>query len=585
MSPKAISALLIGLVIITAGIIFSQQQVDPDSPISADAIFVNGNVITINPKLARAEVVAIKQGKIVAVGDQSILQTYKGPETSIIDLQGQTLLPGFIEPHTHPVASAILADLVDLSGFTNPTPETLFDTLQKAVNAASPGEWVLAFGLDALLTEGLIPPTKKQLDKIAPNNPIFILSQVMHTAYVNSLALKKSNLTAADPDPVGGHFERDADGELTGIVHEAAIAAIKHKGNPGWIDKIMQALSAREALIDEYQNYADAGYTTIGVPGPVPMFEGYLQLLEHVASRSKSPLRSFVYPMEGEIEKTDYYPGYKNGLYTVIGVKIYLDGSPWTGAMATAEPYLENDFTTNILKMKPDNRGILKQSPEQMRQKVDKYHNAGWQIAVHAHGERSHDLALDTFEEVISKSGPQDRRHRLEHLGLVTYGSLARAAKLGITPSFFIDHIYYFGPAIRDRLLGAERAERFMPLAWANELHERVSIHTDNPATPLKPMRALRTAVTRIPRFSDQPLNTSQLMSIDNALEAITIDAAWQMHAEDQIGSIEVGKQADFTVLSADPYKVAPAQWNSIKPTATWLGGKQTSGTVAPYLD
>ena len=573
------SALLIGIVFLGAALytIVTYKRGNFEGQAWADTIFVNGDVITINPKQPLAQAVAIKGDRILAVGSAQALALLVGPNTQRIDLQGAALLPGFIEPHTHPVASAMLADWVDVSGFTNPTPEALFKRLEDAVAEAAPGEWVMAFGLDTILTQGLIPPNRHKLDSIAPNNPLFILSQVMHTAYVNTQALEVSNLSLNSPDPAGGHFERDASGEATGILHEDALKAISISGDIGLLGRVMQALDARQAFIRQYDRYAQAGYTTIGIPGPIALFPGYLQLLEHVASRSDSPIRSFVYPMAGEIEKTDYYPGYRNGRYEVLGVKIYLDGSPWTGGMATAEPYLQNDFSRDIIKMPENNRGLLKHSREAFRQLVDKYHNDGWQVAVHAHGERAHDLALDTIEKVQRVSPVNNRRHRLEHLGLITRENLVRAAKLGITPSFFIDHIYYFGAVIKNRLLGEERAERFMPLAWANEVHDRVSIHTDNPATPLDPMRALRTAVTRIPRFAQQPINTAQQMSVINALEAITIDAAWQLHAEDELGSIEVGKQADFTLLSTNPLEVNPVQWNTIKPLATWIAGQRVA--------
>lgn len=575
-SPISLGLTACGL-IITACIIYSQLPLNSNQSQYAEMLFINGDIVTINPEQPTAEAVAVSQGKIIAVGSQTELAVFLGPDTDTIDLKQQTLLPGFIEPHTHPVASALLSELLDLSGFTNPTPEAVFARLQEAADNTEPGEWIVAFGLDPLLTKGLIPPDRHKLDTIAPNNPVFILSQVMHTAYVNSLALQRSEVSLNTPDPDGGHFERDAQGQLSGIVHEAAISAVKPSTDVGFVKKIQQALAARTALIGQYQDYANAGYTTIGIPGPVAMFDGYLKLLEHVASSNSSPLRSYVYPMADEIEKTDYYPGYTNGLFNVIGVKIYLDGSPWTGAMASKEPYLSNNFTDNILKIKKGSRGILKQSPEKLLQQVEKFHNAGWQIAVHTHGERAHDLILDTLAKVQQSSTVSGRRHRLEHLGLITKNNLERAAKLGVTPSFFIDHIYYFGDAIETKLLGLERAQRFMPLAWAAQYHERVSIHTDNPATPLGPMRALRTAVTRRPMHSDKALNVNQQMTVDNALEAITIDAAWQMHAEDKIGSIEVGKQADFTLLSANPHKVDPIDWAAIKPMATWVAGEQTS--------
>lgn len=546
----------------------------------ADTVYLNGQVLTINPAQPSASAVAVKDGRIMAVGTNVDMQPLITADTHVISLQGKALLPGFIEPHTHPLASAILSELVDVSGFTNPQPEDVYNRLRQAVAQTEEGEWILAFGLDPLLSEGIELPDREILDKIAPKNPVFILSQIMHTAYVNSLALELSSINDDVTDPVGGHFERDEAGKLTGIVHESAIGLVKYRSEGGWLSKIQEALKVRSDLIGQYQRYADAGYTTIGVPGPVPMFDGYLAMLEHVGSRQASPIRSFVYPMADEMEKTDYQPGYMNGKYSVIGVKIYLDGSPWTGAMATAQPYLVNEFTQNVIKMKKDNRGILKESPESLLAKVEQAHQQGWQVAIHTHGERAHDMALDTIDSVQQKLGKKNLRHRLEHLGLITEQSLIRAKSLDVTPSFFIDHVYYFGNAVRDKLLGEERAERFMPLAWASKYHDRVTIHTDNPATPLGAMRALRTAVTRIPRFEQQALNTQQKMTVQNALESITIDAAWQMHAEDEIGSIEVGKRADFTLLSTNPLQLSPESWLTIKPLATWVDGEQVSGEV-----
>lgn len=566
------------LLIIAVTVSFPQLKSRVWPFLGADTVFVGAQVITVNQSQARATAVAVKDGRIVAVGNKADINPFITEQTKVIPLKGKALLPGFIEPHTHPIAAAILGQLVDVSGFTNPTPEDVYQRLRQAVEDADDGEWILAFGLDPLLTEGLIPPDRYTLDKIAPKNPVFILSQIMHTAYVNSMALDLSSLTDDTADPSGGHFERDASGKITGIVHESAIGLVRHRQQGGWITKIKEALKVRSDLMAQYQNYADAGYTTIGVPGPVPMFEGYLDMLEHVASRSDSPIRSFVYPMADEMSKTDYQPGYSNGKYSVIGVKIYLDGSPWTGAMATAEPYLENSFTQDVIKMKKGNLGILKESPESLYSKIQNAHRQGWQLAIHTHGERAHDLALDTIENVQREQGKKKLRHRLEHLGLITEQSLIRARSLDVTPSFFIDHVYYFGNAIRDKLLGSERAKRFMPLAWANKYHERVTIHTDNPATPLGAMRALRAAVTRIPRFESESFNSQQKMTIQNALEAITIDAAWQMHADHDIGSIEVGKRADFTLLSANPFEIEAEKWLSIKPLATWVDGKQVSG-------
>ena len=542
---------------------------------NAHVVFTGDSIITMSESSASASHVAIHGDTIIAVGDQESVAQHVRWFTRFVELGDQTLMPGLIEPHTHPVLAAVFSEWLDVSGFTYTKSADIYAALRDAVQTKEKGEWLFAFGLDPVLTPDLKAPNRDILDEIAPHNPIVIVSQVIHTAWVNSAVLELAGIDDDVVDPVGGHFERDQAGRLTGVAHEEAMKMILVPAESGWLQKLKLALNTRTSFIRQYNDYAKAGITSIGVLGPAPMFEGYLGFLEHIATRRNTPIRTFVMPLAGELEKSNYPLNYSNGKYHVLGVKLHLDGSPWTGGMATAEPYLMNEFTQGKLNMSEGNRGVLKYSPGEYIEKVVNYHRDGWQVAVHAHGERAHRLALDAFEAAQQAYPRADTRHRMEHLGLFDSTNIDRAAMLGVTPSFFIDHIYYFGPVIRDHLLGAERAERFMALRTATERMERVTLHMDSPATPIDPWRMLKTATTRIPRSSDQPLNTKEIMSVRDALEAVTIDAAWQLKAEDRLGSIEVGKQADLVILNKSPLTTSTKNWDSIQAQATWLAGKK----------
>ncbi len=543
-------------------------------PRSAHFVLSGGDIITMDKERPSASHVAVHGERILAVGDRQDVMPHQRWFTRQIDLNGQTLLPGMIEPHSHPIAAAVLSQWLDVSGFTYPKSEDVYEALIKEVAATPKGQAIFAFGLDAILTPDLVLPNRDLLDEIAPDNPVLILSQIMHTAWFNTAAMRAAGVDDTVQDPKGGHFERFDDGRLNGVVHEEAMKLLLVNSEANWWDKIQQALSVRQAFIDQYGDYSKAGLTSITALGAVPMFDGYFGFLEHIATRRGAPVRTFMAPLSTEVDKTHYTPDYRNGKFRVAGVKFHLDGSPWTGGMATAEPYLENEFTLDTLKMPRDNLGILKYSDDEFIAQFAEYHDQGWQIAVHSHGERAHSLVLDAIERAQARNPRSDARHRMEHLGLFTREDMQRANRLGVTPSFFVDHIYYFGPTIRDRLLGAERADRFMPLAWANQEFEQVSLHMDTPATPIEPWRMLKTATTRIPRFANTPLNTAQLMTRQNALEALTIDAAYQLHADHEIGSIEVGKYADFTLLNKNPLSTPAQAWDQIRSTGTWLAGQ-----------
>ena len=211
--------------------------------------------------------------------------------------------------------------------------------------------------------------------------------------------------------------------------------------------------------------------------------------------------------------------------------------------------------------------------PAEIRDLLLRLHRDGWQVLTHVQGDRGSREILDLYEQVLTTHERADHRWRLEHCALISRSDLERAARLGVTPSFHVNHLYYYGPELRDSILGEERAERLMPVGTAVAAGHRVSLHADSPMYPPEPFRLMRTAVTRRTRLGES-IAPAERISVNQALRAVTIDAAWQLFRERDVGSIEAGKLADFTLVDRSPLDVDPAELDEIRVSATWLGGR-----------
>jgi predicted amidohydrolase YtcJ len=426
------------------------------------------------------------------------------------------------------------------------------------------------------MVEDLDNPTLAELDAIAPDVPLLVLTQMMHHAFINSAGYRAAGITRETPDPPGGGaFLRDESGALNGVVYEVSalerVLAVMPRPPEGAVELIFNLQLAK---------YAEAGYTAIGVLGPVETAGYPLDFMSELVSRENAPVRAFVYASPDQVERSRWAPGHGGDRFQLKGVKLYLDGSPYTGGAAFAEPYRNTELTLERMGLDRDHRGELNYERDELIAVIARYHRAGHQLAVHVQGELAVEQALDAFEAVLAEYPRADHRHRLEHNAAITRGQLERAARAGLTTSFFIDHIYFYGHGLPE-IVGGERAARFMPIASALRAGHRVSIHTDNPATPIGPFRAMRTAVTRKTRATGEVLGPGERISIDDALRAVTLDAAWQMFEERERGSIEVGKAADFALLSANPRKVDPERLAEIEVRGTWIEGVAVD--TSPY--
>ncbi len=560
MIKKILKGTALILVLVSLVFIFWLQ---PERASNA-VIFHGGDIVSLDTENPNPEAVYSKDGVIVALGALDALLAQAG-DAELIDLQGATMLPGLIEPHSHALASALLGAVVDVSGFKFDNRAAIMKTLEVAAQEAGGDDWVLAFGWDPVMVDDLEPPTLAELDAISPDKPLLILTQMMHEAYVNSAALKAAGIGPDTLNPEHGTFRRDADGTLTGVIHEVGAIGYIMAATP------QAPASAIELILSlQLSKYARAGYTTVGVLGITPRKDDSMAMLKRVASKATAPVRVRAF----EMATTGAVPELGgNERFQELGIKFWMDGSPYAGGAAFAEPYENSALITERLGLPKDHLAPVNYSAEEFNADVARYHAMGLQIAVHVQGERAVDRALDAFEKALAYSPRADHRHRLEHAALITKEQLTRAKALGITVSFFIDHIYFYGDKLPD-IVGSERLERYMPMRDALGAGLKVSFHGDHPATPIGPLRSFRTAVTRLTQKGNIAAGPKQAISRLEALKAMTIDAAWQLRMEHIAGSITAGKRADFTILAANPLKVDAVDIMDIEVIKTWIDGQ-----------
>ena len=521
-------------------------------------MIAGGPILALDAVGSRPASIAIRDGRIVAVGSTEEVATHVGPGTEMLDLDGRALLPGLVDPHMH-AAFVQMADWVDLSPMTTPTTDDVLRTLRNA-DTASTG-WVLAKQFDPSITEGHPKLDLATLDRLSPDRPMLVLEGNGHIAYVNSAAMRAVGVDRKTADPPTARFGRDADGELTGRIEEAAAIGAFGMGLP--------VLTSDELLgrhRDLLWHAASRGVTMLHDCG-VGMLSGAreLDVLTAVID-AQSPVRyrgmlvSNLYDTWVEMGLT---PGFGNDLLRIGGIKAWSDGSNQAGTGFQREPYLGST-----------NRGALNYSPEELVEVVGRAHRDGWQVGVHANGDAAIDVTIDAFEAAVAGAPRADHRHRIEHCSVLHADQIERMAALGLSPSFLIGHVRWWGRAFQDRLLGSERANDYDPCASALAAGLRISLHSDWNVTPLEPLRYVEDAVTRIMAEGGGVLNVDECIPVDAALRAVTIDAAWQCRADDITGSIEVGKFADLVLLEDDPTAIDPTSIASIEVSETRLAGE-----------
>ncbi|MEZ0367181.1 amidohydrolase [Mycobacterium sp. pUA109] len=540
----------------------------------ADVIFTGGAVVTVAPGAPEAEALAVTGGRISAVGSHSEVMGLRRSGTKVVDLRGLAVLPAFVEPHGHPFAMgmALAPPAIDVRPFTVATGAQVLQKLAAATKAAPKDTPILMNGVDVLLQPDLQLPTRTQLDILAPDNPVIVIANSGHAAYANTATFALAGVTKDTPNPTGAEFVHGSDGELTGEVREAA-ALLRLAAPLFQLAGADLPTNVRWA----YHQLARAGIATCSDHS----YQAAAQsaLMAQLAREPECALRIRAYEMGTPALARDpaNIAGQRPGadeLFAKIGMKLWADGSPWQGNIFTTFPYLTTEATARM-GLGPHHHGAMNYTPEQVSALAAAFVDQGWQLACHVHGDAAIDIVLDAFEHT---GAPPDLRLRLEHVGAMRPDQFARAAQLGVTPSLFIAHVYYWGDVLIDELFGPDHGAHWMSARSAVDAGLRISFHNDGTVTPPDPIGNIATAVTRTAKGSGRVLAPEERLDIDTAIRAQTLDAAWQLHLDTEIGSLETGKYADLVVLSASPRSTPPDQLRELAVEATFLMGRQTYG-------
>jgi predicted amidohydrolase YtcJ len=527
-------------------------------------LVIRGTVLTVDDSQPTAQALAVSDGRIVAVGSRSDIESWIGPATETLDIDG-AVMPGLVEAHGHPLMEAIvLSDrMVDIRPVTLRDADAVVDAIRREV-ATRGADGAYLIGWDPLLQPGLPEPTLAWLDGEAPDSPLVIVHNSGHKAYFNTAAAHKAGLTRDTVDPKGAKYGRDANGDLDGTAEEsgAVFSVVAGAIEPSAYPAMLRAECAR---------LNKAGLTTCSEMAFSPVFRPVLEQM-----RDELTVRFRVYEISNAEMTTDQTPVNGDDMVRQVGIKIWWDGSPWVGNIDLSFPYLDTDATRTI-GVTPGSCGHANYTREQLTEIMDAYFPKGWPMSCHVQGDAGVDTVLDVYEEALRKHPRPDHRLRLEHVGAIRDEQLQRAHDLGATCSLFVDQIHYWGDVIVDGLFGSEHGTRWMPCGSAVKTGMRISLHNDPPVTPEEPLRNISVAVTRTAP-SGRVLGPEERLTVDQAIRAQTIDAAWQLFADDVIGSLEVGKFADMVVVSADPRTVPPEEIAELDVQATFLAGRQVYG-------
>ena len=528
-----------------------------------DLALLNGKIVTVNEGNEVAEAVAVKDGKIVAVGRTNEIRELTGTDTRIIDLQGKTATPGFVESHCHPsMAGPRLIFEVGAGGAE--TVDEITDRIRQKARELPEGKWLRAWGYDDRRLRDRRHPTRWDLDKATSEHPVFLARLDGHMGVVNSKALGLAQITKDTPDPEGGKIDRDPEtGEPTGLLRETAQALAKNIIPPYTIEE------TKEGLIAACNQLASWGITSFGDAAVV---HDSMVAYQELAAEGRLSLRVGMMmvglpmlefpPYLTELKALGIKAGFGNDRLRILGTKFMIDGSMSGCTAALYEPYSNE----------PTEYGIIVQSQEELARGIVEAHKAGLRPLTHAIGDKAIDIVLDAIEEALSERPEADHRIRIEHCSLPTDKAVERMKRLGVIPSSSVGFIYELGPAHLSGI-GQERAKRYFPHKTYLEKGMISVGNSDWFVTSADIAQQLYGVVTR-KGYSGDLIGPEQAIPVMDALRLYTINAAYASFEEKIKGSIEPGKLADMVVLDRDILTIPEEEIKDMRVETTIVGGE-----------
>jgi len=540
--------------------------------VRADAIiFHGGSIRTMDDARPTAEAVAVRGDVIIAVGTLEQVEAVAGRGARRVDLQGRTLLPGFFDPHGHVAMVGLQARYANLlpapDGQGNDIPglqRITRDWMTRHETLVRDTGLVIGFGYDDSQLNERRHPTRDDLDAVSDAIPILFMHQSGHLGVANTAALEAARINAETSDPDGGVFRRrDGSREPNGVMEETALFAVM-----GVLFSRLDAEANRQMIVEGARFYARFGYTTAQ---DGRSSTETCRMIGGLAQAGALPIDILSFPdilTSTEVMATSLYRRNYEGRYRVGGVKLTLDGSPQAKTAWLSQPYF----------IPPEGqpaswRGYPAVGEQQALDAVDLAFRNEWQIEVHANGDAAVDLLIAAVREAGRRHGVKDRRPVLIHGQTTRLDQLDDLKALGIVPSFFPMHTFYWGDWHRDSVLGPRRAEMISPCGSAWRRGMRFTSHHDAPVANPDALRVLSATVTRRTRSGDI-LGPDERVPVEIALKAMTLWAAWQHYEDDRKGSLEAGKLADLVLLDQDPATIDPDRLAGIKVSEVYKEGR-----------
>lgn len=527
--------------------------------VAADLILLNGQVLTMDDKATSAEAIVIKDDRICYVGNNLGAKQKRGLKTRTIDLQGHAVLPGFIDAHNHLAISAVDSVAVDCSPEKVHSIPEIIQKITRTAQRNPDTPWLRGVNYDDARLIEKRHPTRWDIDQVVPNRPVLLVHRGYHIAVINSAGMRILGITEETTPPIGGSYGRDSQsGKLNGILYENAWFDLW--GNPNSPLNI-----DNEAFIQGVKKvcdqYVQAGITSINDAWvSSSSFRGFQEAMR----RGLLPIRVNLHIINthlDQLENVGLLRGFGNSQLKIMAVKLLLDGSVSGLTAALYEPYIGTTDT-----------GILLMKNEEITKLIERIHRLGFQVSVHANGDKAIDTVLDIFEGVLQTFPRLDHRHRIEHCSLLSPERIQRIKALNLIPIIFAAYPYYHGDKILPAF-GVERVQWMMACRSLIDAGVIIAGHSDYPASPYNPLLAIHSLVNRRTERG-LPFSLNQVITVYEALRMYTIDAAYASFDEEIKGSIEPGKFADLTILQENPLTVAKDHIKNIQVVMTIVNGK-----------
>jgi hypothetical protein len=504
---------------------------------NAATIFINGSIITIDEDDRICDAVAVAGNKIVFVGSSSEALKHRSAHTDVIDLKGRTLIPGFIDAHCHAATYGVAQLHLPCSPRDVSSIDDLLKSISRRASTTPPGEWILGRGYNHLSMREKRHPTRWELDSAAPNHKVFLVRTCGHLAVANSRVLDEFNIGPATPDPEGGKIDKDSQGRPTGLLYEQAAMRIRMQTQPS-------SAELETALKKMNEEFLRLGITSLhdasGVnPEEIRVFqkggsEGWIKVRLYLMVRSAGS----VCQLGDSFLQTGLVTGFGNERIRLGPYKIMIDGAGSSGSAAMKNPYPGDS----------ENYGILNISEQELNERIENAHRCGYQIALHAIGDKAIEMALDGYARALTRYPRSNHRHRIEHCGFLSDALIQKLIDLEVIPALGLPFLYELGENYLE-IYEQNDLQRAYPLGSLLKSGVKAALSSDAPVIHPNPMHGLYFALAHKTK-SGRSIAPGQKVGMLQALRAYTIHGAYASFEEEIKGSIEPGKLADLVVLS-----------------------------------